>query len=324
MLVLSRKEIEEVVDYNQIVTEIEKSHLILKSGNYYMPPRPIIEKDNKTVLWMPCFEEDTIVTKMLTLYPDNPKIHQPMINGLMIINSLENGKFKAVMDAALLTALRTGAAGGIGVKYLSSKNYNSVGVVGFGVQGFYQLIYACTVRNIKKIYIYDCSSVDIFEKIENLKEKLNKPEIEIRVCDTVEQLLENSQIVITTTTSQSPVLPDNPELLKGKCYIAIGSYKPHMRELPDALWTVLDEVYTEFEFACEESGDLLLPIEKGLWKKENIKYICDLIESQTYLESTEEKTILFKSVGMSLYDWAVTKFVYDRACELGLGTYIEI
>lgn len=323
MLVLSRKEIEEVVDYDQIITEIEKSHLMLKKGNYYMPPRPVVEKDNKTILWMPCFVEDTIVTKMLTLYPDNPKEHQPMINGLMLVNSLKNGKFEAVMDASLLTALRTGAAGSIGVKYLSPENYNSVGVVGFGVQGFYQLIYACTVRNIKRIYIYDSSSVDISQKIENLKQNLNKSEIEIKICDTVEQLLENSQIVITTTTSPSPVLPDNPDLLKGKCYIAIGSYKPHMRELPDALWTVLDEVYTEFEFACEESGDLLLPLEKGLWKKENIKYICDLIESQIYLEKPEEKTVLFKSVGIGLYDWAVTKLVYDRACELGLGTCIE-
>lgn len=323
MLVLSRKEIERVVDYNQIITEIEKVHFALNNGNYYMPPRSVIEKDNKTVLWMPCFKEDMVVTKMLTLYPDNPKVHRPMINGLMIINSLENGKFKAVMDASLLTALRTGAAGGIGIKYLASANYHSVGVVGFGVQGFYQLIYACAVRNIKKIYIYDSSAADIFQKIANLKEKLNNPQIEIRICDTVEQLLENSQIVITTTTSPAPVLPDNPELLKGKCYIAIGSYKPHMRELPGALWTVLDEVYTEIEFACEESGDLLLPLEKGLWKKENINYICNLVESQKCLEAPEGKTVLFKSVGIALYDWAVTKFVYDRACELGLGVFIE-
>lgn len=324
MLVLSKAEIEKVVDYKQIITEIEKSHLVLKKGNYYMPERPVIEKDNKTIMWMPCFQKDMIVTKMLTLYPDNQKIHMPMINGLMIINSLENGKFKAVMDAALLTALRTGAAGSIGIKYLSSEKYDSVGVVGFGVQGFYQLVFACTVRKIKKISIYDSFSVNIDEKIEKLKRIINKPEIEIVVCETVEQLLENSQIVITTTTSATPVLPDVPELLKGKCYIAIGSYKPHMRELPDALWKVLDAAYTEFEFACEESGDILLPIEKGLWEKEKMKYICDLIDSQEYLGNPEGRTVLFKSVGMSLYDWAITKYVYERACKLGLGTNIEI
>jgi ornithine cyclodeaminase/alanine dehydrogenase-like protein (mu-crystallin family) len=324
MLVLSRKDIEAVVDYNQIITEIENSHLVLKNGDYFMPPRPVIEKDNKTLMWMPCFQEDTIVTKMLTLYPDNPKIHQPMINGLMILNDLKNGKFNAIMDASLLTSLRTGAAGSIGIKYLSPENYDSVGVIGFGVQGFYQLIYACTVRNIKKISIYDSYATDISNKIEKLKEKLNKPEIEITVCSTVEQLLKNSQIVITTTTSPSPVLPDDPELLKGKCYIAIGSYKPHMRELPDALWSVLDEVYAELEFACEESGELLIPIEKGLWEKDNIHYICDLIESQKSIESPENKTVLFKSVGMSLYDWAIAKFIYDKACDLGLGTEIEI
>jgi ornithine cyclodeaminase/alanine dehydrogenase-like protein (mu-crystallin family) len=324
MLVLSRKDIEKVIDYNEIIAEIEKSHLVLKKGDYYMPPRPVIEKDNKTIMWMPCFQEDTVVTKMLTIYPDNPKIHQPMINGLMVMNDLENGKFNAVMDASLLTALRTGAAGSLGIKYLSPENCDSVGVIGFGVQGFYQLIYACTVRNIKKISIYDSYATDISKKIENLREKLNNPEIEIKVCSTVEQLLENSQIVITATTSPSPVLPDDPELLKGKCYIAMGSYKPHVRELPDALWTVLDDVYAELEFACEESGELLIPIEKGLWKKENINYICDLIESQKCIKNPETKTVLFKSVGMSLYDWSIAKYVYDKACTLGLGTEIDI
>ncbi|HQK53184.1 MAG TPA: ornithine cyclodeaminase family protein [Sedimentibacter sp.] len=324
MLFLSKTEIEKIVDYKQIITEIEKSHLVLKKGNYYMPERPVIEKDNKTVMWMPCFQEGMIITKMLTLFPENQKIHMPMINGLMIINNLEDGKFEAVMDATLLTALRTGAAGSIGIKYLSHKNYNSVGVVGFGTQGFYQLVFACIVRKIKKISIFDRFSANIGEKIEKLKKAINEPEIEIIVCETIEQLLENSQIVITATTSVTPVLPDNPELLKGKCYIAIGSYKPHVRELPDALWKVLDAAYTEFEFACEESGDILLPIEKGLWKKEEVKYICDLIESQLYLDNPEGKTILYKSVGMSLYDWAIAKYVYDRAFELGLGTNVEI
>lgn len=89
----------------------------------------------------------------------------------------------------------------------------------------------------------------------------------------VEDLVKSSEIIITTTPATSPVLPDDAELLKGKHIIAIGSYKYEMRELPEALYKVLDEVYIDTELAAEESGDLIVPVEKGWMKKKIIKYL---------------------------------------------------
>ena len=68
----------------------------------------------------------------------------------------------------------------------------------------------------------------------------------------MEELVRNSDIICTTTPSTTPVLPDDKELLRGKCIIAIGSYMPEMREIPDAVLDLVDNVYIELPYACEE------------------------------------------------------------------------
>ena len=82
-------------------------------------------------------------------------------------------------------------------------------------------------------------------------------------CKTVEELVKASDIICTATPSEEPVLPDDRELLEGKCIIAIGSYTPQMREIPDAIWDLVDKVYIELPYACEESGDLSQPLAEG-------------------------------------------------------------
>jgi len=46
----------------------------------------------------------------------------------------------AIMDGTYITALRTGAAGATGIKYLSKEDSKVVGLCGLGVQGRSQLM----------------------------------------------------------------------------------------------------------------------------------------------------------------------------------------
>ncbi len=81
------------------------------------------------------------------------------------------------------------------------------------------------------------------------------------------------------TPSAVPVLPNDKELLRGKCIIAIGSYTPEMREIPDAIWDLTDKVYNRAPYACEEAGDLSQPIAEGRLKKEQAVLMSDFLKS---------------------------------------------
>jgi ornithine cyclodeaminase/alanine dehydrogenase-like protein (mu-crystallin family) len=271
-------------------------------------------------------------TKFLTLFPDNPSKGRPFIDGLMLLNDAESGKTLAILDARYLTALRTGAAGGVGVRHFSRTDCKSAGIIGAGQQGFYQAVYAAQARSgITDIYLFDTAQKSFEDYTKRLSNELRSSELrrlsdraaEIHVCDTVEQLLEKSEIVITATPATSPVVPDEPELLRGKCFVAIGSYKQEMRELPNAIWKLVDNVYTELPFAMEESGDLSQPLADGLLSKGRVKYIGDWLSQEQKPLPLQGQTTYFKSVGMGLLDLNVAQLIYNEALRMEIGQKVN-
>ena len=323
MLILNERDMRQTVDYSIIMDTVEEAYQIFDSGSFYMPHRPAIEHGENTLLYMPCFLDDAFGTKCLTVFPNNPAKGYPFIDGLMLLNNHENGKTEAIMDAKYLTQLRTGAAGGVGIRHFSRSDCRSVGIIGAGRQGFYLAIYAAVARDISCIYLYDTSPGDLTGYVERLRQELCAPRPEIHICGTVEQLLEKSEIVITATPAVSPVVPDDAKLLRGKCFIAIGSFKPQMRELPDAIWELTDTVYTELPFAMEESGDLSQPLADGLLMDNQVKYIGQWLTRDKKPLPQPGQTTYFKSVGMGLLDLCVAKMIYKSAVKMRIGQAVD-
>ncbi|HSW35035.1 MAG TPA: hypothetical protein VLH18_00340, partial [Candidatus Limnocylindrales bacterium] len=189
-----------------------------------------------------------------------------------------------------------------------------------GVQGFYQVLFACRVRKVSQVKVLDLQPEKADQLCYRLREVL--PQIRVKVVRTAEDLLEESQIVITATPSLKPVMPDNENLLRGKSYIAIGSYKPEMRELPEALYCLIDQILIDTEHGLEESGDLLTPLERGWIDRGRIvKFGSFLADREKSIGSSE--TTLFKSVGMALFDIVVAEKIYKKALEKGIGTCMD-
>ena len=315
MIVLSKEQIEKMVDPDQMMDQIEEAYRIYGSGEFYMPPRPTVEHENKQLMYMPCYTKDIIGTKILSIFPENSKLGLPSIDGIVLLNDYTTGAPIAVMDGQSVTAWRTGAVGGVGIRHLSRKDCRTVGIIGAGMQGFHQAVYACAARDIHTVYVFNHSDRDLTDYLERLKKAIDKEDVKVVQCKAVEELVRNSDIICTTTPSTTPVLPDDKELLRGKCIIAIGSYMPEMREIPDAVLDLVDNVYIELPYACEESGDLSQPLASGKLTKDRIKLMHEYLVSGEK-EIKEGQTTYFKSVGMGLFDllsgwtaWAPFTFI---------------
>ena len=323
MLILNKDDMSKTITYTKVMDKIEDAYHIFQSGNFYMPERPTIVHEENTLLYMPCFMPGCFGTKFLTLFPDNPSKGHPYIDGLMLLNDYETGKTKAILDAGYLTALRTGAVGGVGIRNFSRPDCKSVGIIGTGPQGLYQAVYAASARDIQDIYLFDANSENANDCAKKLRKLTGENTLEVHICTSVKQLVENSEIVVTATPATSPVVPDDAELLQGKCFIAIGSYKPQMREMPNAIWKLVDCVYTELPFAMEESGDLSQPLEQGYLRKEQVKYIGEWVMQKQKPFPAPGQTTYFKSVGMGLLDLNVAQLIYEEAGRMGLGQKVE-
>lgn len=314
MIVLSKEQIEEMVDPDQMMDQIEEAYRIYGSGEFYMPPRPTVEHENKQLMYMPCYTKDIIGTKILSIFPENSKLGLPSIDGIVLLNDYTTGAPLAVMDGQSVTAWRTGAVGGVGIRHLSRKDCRTVGIIGAGMQGFHQAVYACAARDIHTVYVFNHSGRDLTDYLERLKKAIDKEDVKVVQCKAVEELVRNSDIICTTTPSTTPVLPDDKELLRGKCIIAIGSYMPEMREIPDAVLDLVDNVYIELPYACEESGDLSQPLASGKLTKDRIKLMHEYLVSGEK-EIKEGQTTYFKSVGMGLFDVCIAQKLYEVAKE---------
>lgn len=315
MIFLGKEEVEKLVDPNEIMDQIEEAYRIFGADAYYMPPRPVIEHENKTLIYMPCFTEDIIGTKMLTIFPENAKLGLPSLDGLVILNDRTTGAPLAIMDGQAVTAWRTGAVGGVGIRHLSRKDAHTVGIVGAGAQGFHQAVYACAARNIETVYIWNHSDRDLTDFMARLKKTIADPAVEVVQCKTVEELVKASDIICTATPSEEPVLPNDRELLEGKCIIAIGSYTPQMREIPDVIWDLVDNVYIELPYACEESGDLSRPLAEGRLTMDRVVLMDKFLASGADEDEIAKKTTYFKSVGMGLFDVCVAQKLLEKAKE---------
>ena len=307
MIVLSKKEIEELVDLNEMMDQIEEAYRIYGTGEYYMPPRPSVEHENKTL-------KDIIGTKILSIFPENAALGLPSIDGVVLLNDRTTGAPVAVLDGQAVTAYRTGAVGGVGIRHLSREDCHTVGIVGAGVQGFHLALYACAARNIHTVCVYNHSDRDIREYLDRLEKTIDNPDIKVVQCKTVEELTGLSDIICTATPAVRPVLPDDRKLLEGKCIIAVGSYTPQMREIPDAIWDLVDKVYIELPYACEESGDLSQPLSEGRLTKDKIMLMDQYLASGTQ-KGVSKGTTYFKSVGMGLFDICIAQKLLEKVKE---------
>ena len=319
MLILNSKQLKNSVSILDVLESVEEAFLLQESGKYIMPDRMHVESEENVLLLMPAFAGNYFGTKLVSVFPENVKKGEPFIYGTVLLNDGETGKPLAMLDGSMLTGLRTGAVGGLGVAYTCPKTANTLGLIGAGYQGFHQVLAACTVRNIKRVTIFDPFNKNIETFINKLKKYL--PHIDFNVAEDSGELVYQSEIIITTTTSQTPVIPDDTDLLRGKHFIGIGSFKPEMREFPDSLFSLLDEVVIDTDLAQKESGDIRIPLFKNLLKKDRIFRLGQVINGEKQIDTSS--TTFFKSVGMALFDLLTAKTIYKRAKEKGLGIEVD-
>ena len=276
------------------------------NGVVEVPQRMHLDRGPNTLLLMPCFGEEYFSTKLVSMFPKNQAKKEPVIYGSVVLNDGQTGKPLAVLDGGKLTAMRTAAVGAIGIKYLAPADTGCLGIIGLGIQGFHQALFACQQRSIKELRIIDHSKAIM----ERFTERFNEfyPKVKVIQSPTSLELCLASDIIITATGSQQPVVPGNGEWWKGKTMIGIGSYKPDMKEYPNEIFRDVHQVFVDTLHANSEAGDLVDPLSKGLIKEKDVIPISDLI-----LEKTEAvgETRFFKSVGMAAFDLYGAKLVYE-------------
>ncbi len=321
MIALSAADVLSLLTPAETVALVECAALAALDGaDCVVPRRQHVQWAQGTLLMMPAIGAGVMAVKLVSVVPDNAGRKLPVTNGLLILADAGTGLPLAIMDAAALTAMRTGAVGALGLKYVTPAAVASVGIVGAGVQGAWQAITACAVRPIRTVFAVRRSAA-AFERF-RATFAAHAPGVTVVACASASELLSRTDVIVTATTSALPVLPDEPALLAGRHFIAIGSYERHMRELPDAVFRLTGHLVLDSEFARHEVGEAVRPVEHGILKDGDLFTIGELATQRRTIDVA--RTTAYKSAGMALYDLYVAQALYAAARRRRIGQEVTL
>jgi ornithine cyclodeaminase len=173
-----------------------------------------------------------------------------------------------------------------------------------------QLIKAhATVRSIEKVYVWGRK----FEKAQKLSDQLKSANFETKVVEKIDSVIAEADIISCATLSEKPLIK-GAGVKPGQHLDLVGSYQKHTREADDEAILKSSVFVDTLQGAPNESGDLFIPIQNGILKKEDIK--ADLFEmcqsEKGTFRNSETEITFFKSVGHALEDLAVASLAFER------------
>ncbi|MBS4032553.1 MAG: ornithine cyclodeaminase family protein [Clostridiales bacterium] len=329
MLLLKKSDVQQAISMKEAISVVGNVFASYSAGETKVPIRTQIEIPGESAvsLYMPGFVEDqkALGAKIVSVFPKNKNRRMPTINSIVILADSETGVPIAAMEGSYLTALRTGAASGVATKYLARQDAAKVAIIGTGVQGRTQLEAVCSVRGIRQVSVFNISEDKAREFTKEMQDKLRFLNMKFFVASSPAEAVKDADIICTATTSKKPVFP--ADALKAGAHInAVGAFTPDMQEIGDDVLAKVDKVCVDsVEAVLEEAGDLIIPIKKGLFKKEAIYgEIGEIVAGKLTARENDEEITMFKSVGLSAQDVSVGKYILLRSMEMGLGVNFDL
>lgn len=313
---ISLDDVKRCITMSQAIQAMENAFIQLAQQQVKLPIRTGIPIDDEQALTltMPAYlaKDKTLGLKVVSIFPNNTAKNKPAITGCIMLLDEHTGEPKALMDAAFLTALRTGAVSGLATKYFAIEKAAQVAIIGSGVQAETQLDAVAAVRDIKQVSVW---SRDI--KNANKFAAKYAAKYEINVYDSVSLAVRDADVICTATSRTTPLI--HFQEVQNHVHInAIGAHTPNMQEISADLLGHAVVFADQLTAVLAESGEIINAIAQQQLKQESIIEIGSWLTHKR--PDYKNQLTVFKSVGLAIQDLSVASVVYRNALENNLGT----
>jgi ornithine cyclodeaminase/alanine dehydrogenase-like protein (mu-crystallin family) len=230
--------------------------------------------------------------------------------------STESGDLLALIEADIMSQMRTGAASGVATKYLARADAKTAAMIGTGSQARTQLEAIAAVRNLEGVKVYGREA----ERREKFAREMSaKLGVRVEAVASSAEATEDAAIVCTATTaSQAVVVAES--IAPGTHINAIGANHMKKRELDAATVAKCDRIFVDsIEQSRQEAGDLVLGFAGHEKRWDGVRELSSLVAGICPGRTGDAQITLFKSNGIAAWDLAAAVSVYRLAKERGLG-----
>ena len=327
VVILTETELRKAVTIDhETVAAIEKAFGRLAEGNVNMPPIMHIE--------VPEFEGDvdiksayvqgleSFAVKIGAGFFNNYRLGLPNSPAMMVVISAKTGMAEAILlDNAYLTDVRTGAAGAVAAKHLAPEIVETVGQIGTGAQGRYQMAGMKTVRDYKRILAFDLDQDRLATYVKEMTALLG---VEVVACSDAANVVQNSSVVVTSTPAREPYLKSD-WLHPGLHITCMGADLPEKQEVETDVLAQADLLVCDYKSQCFKMGELHHGIATGLISEDS-----DIIElgqitcGKKTGRTKEDQITICDLTGTGAQDTAIAVLALKKAATLGLGQAISM
>ncbi|TME66193.1 MAG: ornithine cyclodeaminase family protein, partial [Chloroflexi bacterium] len=151
MLVLSRSDVERLLDLDRLREAVANAMADLSAGRVSMPSRiaALVPERDALLAAMPAYlpSSGALATKLVSLFPKNTD--RPTHQAVIVVFDSGNGSPLALLDGEAITAARTAAGSALATDLLARKDSKTLVVIGTGVQARAHLRAVSRVRRFE-------------------------------------------------------------------------------------------------------------------------------------------------------------------------------
>ena len=325
MLVISEKQVRDLLDLDELIAALEQAHVQFSAGRVVMPVRlvvPLPEIQGR-ITSMPAFmsEGKALGIKIISYFRDNPGQGLPPILATISLYSAETGKLEVLMDGVYITAIRTACASAMATKALARPETPVLGVLGAGTQARTHIRALSRVRSIERVLIWSPTRTSAIYVKEELEDEMGFP---IQPQESAEAVVREADILTAVTDAAEPIF-DAKWLKPGVHINAVGSHRPDAREMGSDTVRRATVVVDSIDAINTECGDILLAVKEGAVTSDHVRgEIGEVLAGAKPGRTREDEITLYKSVGIAAQDVAAASLVYRRALEQGVGAEVAM
>jgi len=298
-------DVEAAVSPVRAVEAVREAFLAYARGEWSMPPKVYVPAypagDFRA---MPALGAGHALLKWVTSFPGNPARGLPTVTGIVVLSDATDGMPKALLDAAAVTALRTGAAAVLAAETLGRAGASGAAVIGAGVNG----------RAVARTFAAMGREVVLWD-VDAERASAAAAEIGAGVAANREEAL-RSDVVATVTPGKEIVVAEGT-LRPGQHVSLMGADGPGKAEIAIGELARVHVFCDDWEQASH-NGDLAHAVEAGVIERDDATALGAVLAGSAPGRRDGEDITVFDSTGLAIQDLAIALAAVERAGELDL------
>jgi alanine dehydrogenase len=287
------------------VEAVRDAFVAYARGEWTMPPKVYVPAypagDFRA---MPALGGGYALLKWVTSFPGNPALGLPTVSGLVLVSSAQDGHLVALLDAAAVTALRTGAAAVLAAETLGRDDAETAAVVGAGVNGEAAALTFAARGRAPLVWDVDAGrAAAVAERAGG------------RVAASLEEALA-ADLLVTVTPGREVLLPEG-SLRPGEHASLMGADGPGKAEIAiEELARV--RVFCDDWEQASHGGECAAAVAAGMLRREDVTQIGDVLAGNAPGRVSPDDATAFDSTGLALQDLAIALAALERRDDLDL------